>query len=196
MFCATGAMAQKYGIAEHSTPEGIAVGEAAPSIEVTAHSGEHFILKEELDKGPVVLVFYRGNWCPYCSRYLAELDDAFEEVKSLGAQIVGVSPECAEQLLITHEELTGGSITLLYDKDNAIMHNYDVAYEVTDTYADKVEKKNDIDLNDHNEQEKLILPVAATYVINQDGMVSFRHFDLDYSQRAKISEIITALKEL
>ncbi len=194
--CLVSSTAQKYGIAEHSTPEGIAVGEAAPEIDLTDHVGEKFLLSESLRKGPVVLVFYRGNWCPYCSRFLAELGDAMPDIKAAGAQLIGVSPESAEQLSVTHEEVTGGSITLLYDEDDEIMKSYDVAFEVHDDYQNKLSKKLDVELSDHNDQEVAVLPVAATYIINKDGMVVYRHFDLDYSQRADIKEILAELQKL
>ena len=189
-------LAQKHGIAEHSNPEGLQVGDAAPEIELINHAGEHFTLSEELKKGPVVLVFYRGNWCPYCSRYLAELSDALPEMREVGAELVGVSPESAEQVSITHEELTGGSVTLLYDQDDAIMKSYDVAYEVAESYEDKLASKKNIELTEHNDQEVAILPVAATYIINTDGMIAYRHFDLDYTRRGDIKEILSALQQL
>ena len=192
----TSTNAQQYGISEHSTPEGIQVGEAAPEISLVDHSGEKYILSESLKKGPVVLVFYRGNWCPYCSRYLADLSDAMPDFNKSGAQLVGVSPESEEQVSITHEEVTGGMITLLYDEDDAIMESYDVAYDVHDSYEDKISKNKDVSIVEHNDQEEAILPVAATYVINKDGMVVYRHFDLDYSQRADIKELLTALDNI
>lgn len=189
-------LAQKYGIAEHSMPQGLMVGDAAPEIVLVDQSGERFVLSDNLRNGPVVLVFYRGNWCPYCSRYLAELSDALSDIKSAGAQLVGVSPESEEQLAITHEELIGGMITLLYDQHDSIMRSYDVAYEVADSYQEKLAEKKDISLTEHNDQEVAVLPVAATYVINKDGMIAYRHFDLDYSKRADIKEVLAALAAL
>lgn len=187
-------MAQKYGIAEHSDPQGIEEGGAAPDIVLSSQSGEKFVLSEKLKEGPVVLVFYRGNWCPYCSKYLADLSDAMPDFIKAGAQLIGVSPESEEQIKITHEELTEGSITLLYDEDNSIMKSYDVAYEVAAGYQDRLADKMNVELSDHNDQEIAVLPVAATYVINKDGMVVYRHFDLDYSKRAEVKEVLAALE--
>ena len=189
-------VAQKYGIAEHSMPQGLMVGDAAPEIVLIDHSGERFVLSDNLKEGPVVLVFYRGNWCPYCSRYLAELSDALTDIRSSGAQLIGVSPESEEQVAITHEELTGGMITLLYDEDDSLMKSYDVAYEVADSYEENLVDKKDVSLTEHNNQEVAMLPVAATYIINKDGMIAYRHFDLDYSKRADIKEILAALATL
>jgi peroxiredoxin len=196
LFASGSLMAQKHGIADHSDPKGLQVGDAAPEIELVNHAGERFLLSTELKKGPVVLVFYRGNWCPYCSRYLAELSDALPDIRQAGAELVGVSPESEEQLSISHEELTGGMITLLFDADDEIMKSYDVAYVVADSYEEKLASKKNIELTDHNQQEEAMLPVAATYIINTDGMISYRHFDLDYTKRADIKELLTALQKL
>ena len=189
-------MAQKHGIAEHSNPQGLQVGDAAPEIELINHEGESFKLSSELKKGPVVLVFYRGNWCPYCSRYLAELSDALPDIRDAGAELIGVSPESEEQISISHEEMTGGMITLLFDENDEIMKSYDVAYVVSDSYEEKLATKKQIELTDHNQQEEAMLPVAATYIINTDGMITYRHFDLDYTRRADIKEVLAALQEL
>lgn len=189
-------LAQKHGIADHSDPKGLQTGDAAPEIELVNHAGESFLLSDELKKGPVVLVFYRGNWCPYCSRYLAELSDALPDIRQAGAELIGVSPESAEQVSISHEELTGGMVTLLYDANEEIMKSYDVAYAVADSYEEKLANKKSVELTEHNQQEEAMLPVAATYIINTDGMISYRHFDLDYTNRADIKEVLAALEEL
>lgn len=189
-------LAQKHGIDENSDPKGLQVGDAAPEIELISQAGESFSLNEQLKKGPVVLFFYRGNWCPYCTRYLSELAEALPDIRNAGAELIGVSPESEEELSITHKELTGGRITLLYDSNDEIMKSYDVAFLVADEYEEKLAGKKDIDLREHNQQEEAMLPVAATYIINSDGMISYRHFDPDYSKRADIKEILAALENI
>lgn len=197
IFIGTGPLlAQQYGISENSNPQGLKVGDAAPEIELINQSGVRFLLSDELKKGPVILVFYRGNWCPYCSRYLSELSDALPDIRKAGAELIGVSPESEEQLNISHEELTGGMITLLVDENDEIMKAYDVAFVVADSYEEKLAHKKNIKLTEHNQQEVAMLPVAATYIINTDGMIVYRHFDLDYSRRADIKEILSTLADL
>jgi peroxiredoxin len=189
-------LAQYNGIAKHSQPEGLNVGDAAPEIELINHSGEKFHLSEQLKKGPVVLVFYRGNWCPYCSRYLKELNEALLDIRKTGAELIGVSPESKEQTKVSQEELTGGMITLLCDENALTMKAYNVAFAVADSYQKKLVQTKNIKLTDHNQQEEAILPVAATYIINTDGMIAFRHFDRDYTNRADIKEILAVLQEI
>lgn len=189
-------LSQKYGMAPDSSPRGLEVGEAAPQIELSDQSGQLFKLNEALSDGPVVLVFYRGNWCPHCSKYLSQLSNALPDIVATGGQLVAVSPEAETEINKTREQITGGNITLLADVDNQVMNAYDVAYEVTEAYQDKLKSKKDLSLSAHNNQQSAVLPVAATYIINKDGMITYRHFDPDYTRRADIRDILDVLSSL
>lgn len=186
---------EKYGMKTEEMPEGLLVGDKAPNIEVETRQGERFSLEEALEEGPVVLVFYRGSWCPYCSRYMAGLSEALPEMKKRGARLVAVSPEGEAQMKET-ASISGPEIILLGDGNGEIMRAYDVDFEVTTDYQQRLDKGMDLDLKENNDQEIAVLPVPATYVINGEGEIVYRYFNLDYHERAPIKEVLKALEKL
>ena len=187
---------EKYGVMDDELPNGLAVGQEAPDIVLIDQYSENFRLSEALEEGPVVLTFYRGNWCRHCSKYLSQLSASAEKISKLGAKLVAVSPEKEAEIVRTHKENFNGEIILLSDRENQVMKDYDVDYKVTNKYQARLDKTRNIDLKEHNKQEIAELPVAATYVIDSDGKIAYRHFDLDYSQRAQVKEILEVLQEL
>lgn len=183
----------KYGMVDKDLPLGLKLGEQAPSIEGLDQFGTKFSLKEALKNGPVIITFYRGNWCPYCSRYLAALSDSIRLIKETQARFVAVSPENKENVAKSAENLAK-EISILSDVGGVIMKAYDVDFEVTKGYQTKVNLGLQRSIKKSNDQEVAVLPVPATYIIGTDGKIMYRHFDLNYSQRASIASILSALK--
>lgn len=193
------AMAQedlaKYGMKDKDVPLGLNVGDEAPSINLTDNSGMEYSLEEALKDGPVVLTFYRGNWCPYCNRYLSNLVDSLPMLEEQGASLIAISPESAAQLAKTTEKINDG-IKLLSDEDGVVMRDYDVDFWVTEKYQGKIKRGLLRNIAKSNEQEEAILPVPATYIIGKDGKIVFRYFDINYRKRVPVSVILKALKEI
>ena len=183
----------KYGMMDEDLPQGLNIGDKAPDIELSDQYGDTFLLIEALKKGPVVITFYRGNWCPHCSRYLAALSDSINFIIAAGAQFVAISPESSENVKKTAEGLSK-HIKILNDKDGRVMKLYDVDFEVTKSYQSKIEAGLQRSIKNSNEQEVAILPVPATYIIAKEGNIIFRHFDENYRNRASINSILAALK--
>ncbi|MDZ7845582.1 MAG: peroxiredoxin-like family protein [Owenweeksia sp.] len=186
---------EKYGLVNKDLPEGLGVGETAPLIEATDQNGDKFELREALKEGAVVLTFYRGNWCPYCSRYLASFSEAIKDIESAGGIVVAVSPEVEAEVAIASVNSKEGNLTMLHDADGKIMRAYNVDFKVTRAYQDKLSAKFKVNLKEHNNQDTAVLPVPATYIINKDGAIIYRYFNLDYSRRAPIEELLRVLKE-
>lgn len=175
-----------------SSQEGLKPNEMAPGFRAADQYGNMIDLKETLKKGPVVLVFYRGQWCPYCNRQLKKLSDSLSLVTAKGATVIAVSPETAENISKTVEK-TNASYSILHDKDLAIMKSYDVAFNVDDKTVEKY-REYGIDFRKVNgESNGARLPVPALYIIGQDGMIRFRHFDKNYAKRVSVAEILEQL---
>jgi len=102
--------------AEIFYPEGLKVGEMAPDFSAKDQDGKTISLKQALQKGPVVMLFYRGQWCPYCNRQLKKLEDSLQLIKEKGARLIAVTPEKPEFISKTIEK-TKASYPLLYDKE-------------------------------------------------------------------------------
>lgn len=172
---------------------GLAVNDMAPDFTAIDQSGDQVNLRKELTKNSVILVFYRGQWCPYCNKELKALEDSLQYIRSKGATVIAITPELPENILKTIEK-TKASYPVLYDEGLKIMRSYDVAFQV-DSLTNSKYKSYGIDFSIVNGNlNGPALPIPAVYVINKKGQIVFRHFDPDYRKRASIREIITYLR--
>lgn len=173
-------------------PEGLPVQTQAPTFVATDQSGKTINLSAELTQHSVVLVFYRGQWCPYCNKALKALDDSLQYIQAKGATVIAVTPEKPESIAKTIEK-TNASYAVVYDEGLRIMKSYRVNFAV-DSLTITRYKNYGIDFTVANgEANGANLPVPAVYVINKNGKIVYRHFDPDYRKRANISEIIKHL---
>jgi peroxiredoxin len=174
-----------------SEPKGLGVGQKAPDFEAVDQQGGKVSLQQLVKKGPVILLFYRGQWCPYCNKQLMQLQDSLSMIEAKGATVVAVTPEIPASIDKTITK-TKASFIVLHDTNLTIMKNYDVAFEVD---APTVERYAGfgIDLMGNNGNNGNALPVPAVYIIGEDGKISYRYFNADYKQRVSVSELLTQL---
>jgi peroxiredoxin len=171
---------------------GLKVGAVAPEFTTKDNYGKSISLKALLKSHKaVVLFFYRGQWCPYCNKHIKQLQDSLETLTGKGAYVVGVTPETGENINKTIDK-THASFSIIQDKGYHIMDAYDVRYTVNDETLTQLKKYN-IDLEKNNGNKDHVLPVPATYVIDQTGKITYVHFDKDYTKRPSISTIANAL---
>jgi len=170
--------------------KGLSVGDKVDNFSAEDQEGNGFDLYNALSKGPVVLLFYRGNWCPICNRHLSELEENLDLIYQKGAQVIAISPEKPDQINKTIKK-TQASFTLLYDKDYHLSAAFDVAYLPEKSTVRKYNLFLGAKLSRSDENERL--PIPATYIIDTTGRVSWRHFDPDYKIRASAQEIAEAL---
>ena len=174
-------------------PEGLFINSKAPDFKATDQYGNEIRLKDVLKDSLVVLIFYRGQWCPYCNKQLKKLEDSLQLIKDKKAKLIAVTPEKTEYISKTIEK-TKASYSLLYDKEMKIMKAYAVAFEVDDRTVSRY-KNADIDLATANGQkDKVYLPVPAVYIINKEGSITYRFFEADYKKRPSVSEILENLR--
>lgn len=173
-------------------PEGLFINSKAPDFKAEDQNGQQVSLKELRKKGPVVVVFYRGYWCPYCNKYLKKLQDSLQLITDKHASLVAITPEAKEGIDSTVQR-TGATFPILYDEDMKIATNYGVKYDVDQRTLVRY-KSSGIDLLKNNHQrESASLPVPAVYVINKEGSVIYRFFDVDYRKRVPVREILKAI---
>jgi len=172
-----------------SAAKGLLVGAKAPLFKAVDKDGNSFELATLLQKGPVVLIFYRGQWCPYCNRHLRALQDSFDLIHDKGASIVAVSPE-KPQFLIKSAEKTGAQFTLLFDAGFAISNAYDVTITPGDAQLKVYNEKLGADLAHSQSDESERLPIPATFIIDRNGIIVWRQFDPDYRKRSSTSDIL------
>ena len=171
--------------------QGLKVGDVAPGFYGIDQAGKQINLSKVIENGPVVLIFYRGYWCPYCNKHLSQLQDSLKLILDKGASVIAVSPELPEYAEKTISK-TGASFSIISDTTHQIMKDYKVDYTVGEgkafmykVFGMNIEKTNGDDSN--------TLPVPSTYIIDINGKIKYVHFNSDYKQRASISEILKKL---
>lgn len=167
----------------------------APDFTLVSSSGEKITLSEELEKGPVVLTWYRGGWCPYCNIQLAAYQRILPQIGELGAQLIAVSPELPDKSLSTTEK-NGLRFEVLSDVNLDVAREYGLVFELTPEVAELYSGFFSMEEYNGKEANARELPLAATYVIGQDGTVAYAFAKADYTKRAEPSEILAALDGL
>lgn len=172
-------------------PEGLFIGSKAPDFKAKDQDGNEVRLKDLLKKGKVVLVFYRGYWCPYCNRELTRLQDSLSLITDKGAAVVAITPEKPENITKTIEKTKAG-FPVLFDKGLKIMKSYDVEFEVEENVLARY-RSGGIDIEKNNGENGKFLPVPAVFIIDKESTVTYRFFDADYRKRPTVAELIQNL---
>ena len=173
---------------------GIKVGEKAPDFVLNNALGKAVSLQDKLKEGPVVLVFYRGAWCPFCNMHLHVLQESLPEFKKYGAQLITITPQRPDKSVEQFKE-KGYPFEVLSDLDSKVMKDYKLYFELP---ADLVEvyKNHGIDIEAFNGKGRNVLPVPGSFVIDTNGVVRAMFADTDYMKRMEPSAIIHALKNI
>jgi peroxiredoxin len=175
--------------------DAIKVGEIAPDFTLPDANKKMLTLSELLKSGPVVISFYRGNWCPYCSLELKALQARLADIKALGAELVTISPQMPDESL-SKEDIEALNFFVLSDQDAEVASQYGVAWNVPEFILQHMKRDRDLDLADINNGNRNILPIPATFVIDKNGVVVWQYTDIDFRTRAEPEDIISALKKL
>lgn len=170
-------------------------GAVAPDFILPDAQGRPVRLYSLLRDGPVVVVFYRGGWCPFCKVYLRGFQRRRRELKALGAQVVAISPQLPDHSLSTRE--TGKlKYTVLSDVGNKIAHKFGLVVRLNDPLL-KVYESFGVSLKEVNGKDGAAeLPVPATFVINTNGVVRRSHVDGDFTRRLDPDDVVEEIKKL
>ena len=175
--------------------DAIKIGQKAPDFELPNAEGKSIVLKSLLEKGPVVITFYRGNWCPYCNLQLRALQARLDDIYALGATLVAISPQVPDGSL-TEDEISKMDFIVLSDQDAKVALQYGVAWQVPEFLAEHMRVDRKLDLEIVNNGNGNVLPIPATFILGQDGVVTWNYVNVDYRTRSEPEEIIEALKRL
>lgn len=170
------------------------VGDRAPDFNLNDPQGESVQLQQLLQSGTVVLSFFRGAWCPYCSLELQALEEILPTILDLQANLVSISPQTSRRsrLMVEGKKLTH---PILIDTGNHVARKFGIVYQVGDSLRD-IYAGFDISLPIINGDETYELPVPATFIIDRFGIIAYRFVDPEYTKRVDPVEIITVLAKL
>ena len=174
---------------------GLAVGDTAPDFTLGDALGHDVALADLRARGPVVVTFYRGEWCPYCNLQLRALQEALPEITATGATLVAISPQAPDHGL-TVTEKHDLAFPVLSDLDQSVSEAYKVRFEVTGELEDLQVNVFQNDPALQNADGRRSLPVLATFVIDQDGTVRFASVDADWRVRVEPADVVAALAAL
>lgn len=181
-----------FSVLAQDKPEGLFINSKAADFRVKDQNGNDINLKDIRKKGYVVIVFYRGNWCPYCNKQLKKLQDSLQFITAKGAQLIAITPEAKEGIDSTVAK-TGATFPIIFDEGMKISQNYHVNFKVDDRTVAHY-KNTGIDLFKINQQREAELPVPAVYIIDKEGNVTYRYFDENYRNRVSVKEILQNLR--
>lgn len=175
--------------AEASAVSPVLTGTTIPDVTLRTAEGDSVSLRERISRQPAVLIFYRGGWCPYCNRHLAELQRVESQLTEMGYQILAVSADRPEML----RELRLDSVpryTLLSDASMKASRKFGLAFKVDEETVQRY-RENGMDLEERSGHDHHLLPVPAVFLVNPDGMITFQYVNPDYRTRIK-SEVLLA----
>lgn len=174
---------------------GLEVGDEAPDFSLPNALGRRVRLYHELARGPVVLVFFRGAWCPYCNMHLAALQESLPAFRERGARVIAVTPQTPDHSRGQIEEDAIG-FELLSDLDSSVAKAYGLNFRVADELSDLYKARFGLDLADYNGPRRYELPVPATFVIDRGGIIRAAFAETDYTKRMEPAAIFRALEEI
>ncbi len=181
-------------IARGVTKKAVNVGDKMPAFSLLDSGGKTVTSDDLLKKGPLVVTFYRGAWCPFCNLYLRSLQRNAPKFKEYGANIVAISVEPADRSLGVAQN-NKLDFSVLSDPNFEVARKFGIVYEMPKVTNDVILKLG-LDLAKYNGTEKAELPLSATYVTDRKGKIVYAFLDPDYQKRAEHADVIRALSKL
>lgn len=167
------------------------VGDQAVDAQLFGWDGESVTLSEAWKDGPIVLMWYRGGWCPYCNIQLRAMQQRLSEIEGAGAKLIVLTPELPAKAKET-AEANDLSMKVLHDKNSEVAEQYGILFDlpaaIIPMYRDKLK------LGSFNGNDNMQLPLAATYVISSSGAITYAFLNADYKKRAEPDDVIAAVK--
>jgi peroxiredoxin len=165
-------------------------GEVMPPFMLPDETGRLVSLTSLIGNGPVIVMFYRGHWCPYCRLNVMAIMQAQDEISALGGQIVAIMPE-TQKYAERFKSEAGAPFPVLTDLDNG----YALSLNLAIWLGTEVQQLlSYLDLSDFHGNDGCMLPIPATFVVGRDGLVKARFVDPDFRKRMEIDELLVAVR--
>jgi peroxiredoxin len=174
---------------------GLSVGDEAPDFELPDATGRQVRLSDLLRDGPVVLSFYRGDWCPYCNLTLRTWQGRLDDLTSTGSQFVAVTPQRPSNALSLTEKHQL-AFPVLSDETQDVIRAYKLHFDLPAPLKDLYGNAWGLDLTQQNADGSWSLPVPGTFVVDRDRKIRFAFASADYRVRAEPDDVLAAVRSL
>jgi len=168
-------------------------GDRAPSIELPDGDGMLWRSADLLRSGPLVVVFYRGRWCAYCNAQLVALEEIHSRIAAAGASLVAISPQTQKHSYMSRD-MHRLRFPVLSDAGNQVAREFGLVYRVSAELQAMYESIF-TKLPGYNGDASWELPMAATYIVDSGGMISFAQIDEDWRRRAEPEAVLSFLSK-
>lgn len=178
----------------------LAVGDSAPRFVVRTVAGENFDFDPRTLERPVIIVSFRGGWCPFCNMHLSELRNVIPEIRELGVDVMFLSGDRPELLYAslkaeTQEDIAGRDYDIYSDADAKAAIAFGIAFRVSDKTLNRRNEKGD-DIQNSSMDTHGVLPVPAVFAISTDGVIAFAYSNPDYKIRIPADELLDVAKTI
>jgi peroxiredoxin len=168
-------------------------GDRAPEFELPDAEGRLVGSAGLLARGPLVLVFFRGRWCPYCTQQLAAMQQVEPEFEAAGASLLAISPQSVKHTYLTRDQHHLKNV--LSDAGNAVARRFGLVYRVPD-YLKEMYLRTFVNLKVYNGDEAWELPVPATYIVAPGGAIAWAAVEGDHTRRPEPAEVLQRLRQM
>ena len=174
--------------------QALRVGDTFPKFELIDSEGDSHSLTALIAKGPLIVSFYRGGWCPYCVLELKALCDIIDQLPELNTTLVAISPETVEYVAKTkaHNAL---NLIVLSDEDNRLAKDCGLVFKIPDDLLQQY-RNFGISIEAHNGNTAYEIPIPATYVVDKSGVIRYAFVEEDYTSRAEPNKLLSVLLSL
>jgi peroxiredoxin len=177
-----------------------AKGDKAPRFIVASVDGEAFDFNPQSLERPVVLLTFRGGWCPFCNMYLSDMRHVIPEIRKMGVDVLFLSGDRPELLFDslsqeTKEDIAGLDYTLLSDADAQAAIALGIAFKASERTINGRKQKNQ-DIEGSSMLKHGVLPVPAVFAIDRDGVIRFAYTNADYKARLPAEELLAVAREI
>lgn len=193
LFCITLLFASA-AVAGEEKSEPLEKGDKVPEVSLTSLEGASVDLKTVIEKQPTILIFYRGGWCPFCTKHLAAVGTVEPRLKELGYQIIAVAPDKPEEGK-PYAEQQDLNYEIYSDPTAEVAQGFGVTFRVSDEIFEKY-KGFGVNLEERSGQDHRLLPHPSVFIIGTDGVIDFSYWNEDYAKgRISAEDLVKAAEE-
>jgi len=173
----------------------LTAGRQAPNPQILVLDGQEAErLADLLADGPVVLKFYRGSWCPFCTLELKAYERMAPQLKKLGVRLIGITPESPQRIRLTRQ-FDCPSFEIVNDAGNAIAHQFGLTYQAGPAERALYEHHGACEHLDDS-ATSLTLALPALYLIEPGGHISYANVSPDPTSRAEPADLLGRVRKV